>query len=64
MDVDKAEWRVYVNWLVTNLSRKAPIKGVMDVSGVQLIDAWKHNLTQKDRRPPPFFLSELRLSIV
>lgn len=29
MDVDKAEWRVYVNWLVTNLSRKAPIKGAM-----------------------------------
>ena len=26
-DVDPAEWRVYVDWLVTDLSHKVPIKG-------------------------------------
>jgi hypothetical protein len=29
VDVDFEEWRIYVKWLVTDLSRKVSIKGVM-----------------------------------
>jgi hypothetical protein len=47
-DIDQGEWRVYVNWLLTDLTRKAPLHGcAASIHGpFQADDEWVRQVFQ------------------
>jgi len=43
-DIDAGEWRIYVNWLVTDLHREVPIKNFMgSLHGPVELSDWRSN---------------------